>query len=198
LDSASSTKYRYDSVVVGADGTPYVVKGVEFNSTDVSIPTPPIADAGTLRLGWVLLYPNMAAVTYADINKLFTVSIPTNIKCDISDSDLDYTEMESDITLSIRDQYGNIISRYLGDYVYTVSFTRGTGTIEVGGQTGNQSTPLIFNSYGYGDVITYTRQLNEEPGTRDTFPIFTISETVTGLKNIAVIYVRDESGALMI
>jgi hypothetical protein len=198
LDSASSTKYRYDSVVIGVDGSPYAVKGDEFSSTDVSIPTPPIADAGTLRLGWVLLYPNMTAVTSADINKIFTVSIPSKIQCDVSDTDLDHTEMTSTITLSIRDQYGNVVSRSLGDYAYTISFARGTGEIEGEGQNGDQNTPITFNSYGYGDIITYTRQLNEEPGVRDTFPIFNITESVTGLVNIVTIYIRDESEELMI
>ena len=57
FDAASSTKFRYDSVIAGTDGLSHVVKGTEFATTD-TIPDPTDdAPANHVRLGWVLIYP---------------------------------------------------------------------------------------------------------------------------------------------
>lgn len=193
FDAASATYFRYDSVVVGVDGIAEVVKGSNFASNASPVPDPPDAPADHVRLGWVLIYPNMTAVASSDINRLFTAPAAAELRVTVSDQDLAWGETSATITISVRDQYGNTITAGGAGYYVTVAWNRGNGTLTQGGVSQDESGPLSFYMSSSAGV-SYVRDGND-PG--DESPVFDISETVTGFTNATYIMLRDALGALM-
>ena len=193
FDAASATLFRYDSIVVGTDGDVEVVKGDDFASNADPIPDPPAAPADHVRLGWVLIYPNMTTVTGADINRLFTTPMAAELRVSVADQDLAWGETLTTITVSARDQYGNLIPVTGAGYYVTISWTSGNGTLSYGGASQDESAAFSFYMEQEAAVL-YTRDGND-PG--DSSPVFAIEEALTGLTNSTYILLRDALGALM-
>jgi hypothetical protein len=189
FDAASATKFRYDIVVAGEDGDAHVVKG----TNDSGEPTMPSTPADHVRLGWVLIYPNMTEVTAGDINRLYTEPAPAELRCVVADQDLAWGDTTTTLAISVRDQYGNTISLGGAGYGVTISWSSGNGTLSYGGASQDESAAFSF----YMDpsaTVTYTRGGND-PG--DVSPVFAIDETVKGLATATYILLRDGLGALM-
>jgi hypothetical protein len=191
FDAASSTYFRYDTIVADTTGTADVVKGSNFSPTTDPIPAPPSASSGQVRVGWVLIYPNMATVTAADINRLFVAPVAVELRVVIADDDLGWDELSTTITISGRDQYGNLIVRTGPGYYVTIGWIRGNGTLSYG-VSQDESAPLSFYM-GSWEAVTYTR--NQE--VTDVSPMFTIAESSLGFSNIAIITLRSEGGGIM-
>lgn len=186
LDAASATYFRYDAIVVGTDGVIEVVKGDDASGE----PTMPTTPADHVRIGWVLLYPGMTEITQADINRTYSIPTISELRVVTSDHDLAWGEMTSTITVSVRDQYGRIMSGT--SYHITVTFVYGNGTITGGGSS---STTSLSYSFGGTSTITYTRD-GLDPG--DFSPFFLIDENYSGLSGATYIFLRNVSGGLML
>jgi hypothetical protein len=192
FDAASSTHFRYDSIVAGVDGDAHVVKGTNFLTTD-TIPDPPAAPTSHVRLGWILIYPNMTSVSAADINRLVSDPVPTELRVAVADEELAWGELSTTITISVRDQYGNLIQIGGVGYCIEISWMRGNGTLSYGGVSQDESASLVFYM-GSSAVVTYTRDGND-PG--DESPMFSINESIVGLMNVAYVNLYNGAGDLM-
>jgi hypothetical protein len=193
FDAASATHFRYDSVVAGTDGDAHVVKGAEFLPTG-TIPDPPAAPANHVRVGWILIYPGMAAITAADINRFFLAPCPTELRVVVADQDLAWGEVSTTVTISMRDQYGNAIALGGAGYHITISWIQGNGTLNYGGESQDESAPFSFYMVSQA-AVTYNRD-GVDPG--DSSPVFSIAEGVTGFSNATNITLRNAGGAVMI
>jgi hypothetical protein len=193
FDAASAYFYRYDSVVVGTDGDAHIVKGADFSATTVPLPSPPAAPADHVRVGWVLIYPNMTTIATGDLNRLYTTPMASELRVVVEDQDLDWGDTTTTLTISVRDQYGNTIFFGGAGYQVTIAWTYGNGTLAAGGASQDESAPFSF-SMAYTEVVSYTRDGND-PG--DKSPTFAITESVTGLSNATYIVLRDAIGAMM-
>lgn len=186
FDAASATYFRYDSIVVGTDGVVDVIKGNNASGE----PTMPTTTADHVRVGWVLIYPGMTEVTQADINRTYSTPTISEFRIVTSDHSLSWGEMSATITLSMRDQYGRVMS-YSGYYA-TLTFTYGNGTLTYGGAS--STTALSFNFNGSA-VVTYTRD-GDDPG--DFSPLITIDESYSGLRGATYFYLYNAAGGLML
>ncbi len=194
FDAASATYFRYDSVVAGTDGLAHVVKGTNFAYDVTAVPDPPVAPSGHVLLGWVLIYPNMTTITAADINRLFLKPVATRFDIVVADSDLAWAELTTTITLTMKDQYGNLIAHAGSGYYVTMSWVRGNGTLSYGGASMDESGSFIFYMLSSSAVVTYTRD-GLDPG--DSSPFFNVSEATTGFTNGTYITLRNAAGEMM-
>lgn len=195
VDAAPAAGYfRYDLIVVGADGTIDYVKGTAFSADgDADEPDTP---ADHVLLGKILLYAGMTEILDNDINLDYTVPSVTALTVTLSDEDLTWAELTSTITVAVIDQYGrSILAPEYGWYI-TVEFVSGNGTltsaeegdsvIKVGGHTRASSNQYAF---------TYTR--NQDAG--DISPVLLATlETNYTLTEQFMIKLYDGGGALMI
>lgn len=193
FDAASSSYYRYDSVVVGTDGDAHVVKGDDFASSTDPIPSPPAAPADHVRLGWVLIYPNMTAVNTGDINRLYTTPMASELRVVVEDQELEWGDLTTTLTISVCDQYGNAIYFGGAGYQVTIVWNYGNGTLAAGSASGDESAPFSF-AMNSTETVLYTRD-GSDPG--DKSPTFSITEAVTGLSNATYIILLDALGAEM-
>lgn len=160
FDAASSTYFRYDSVVVGTDGIAHVVKGSNFLATATTIPDPPAAPTDHVRVGYVLIPPNAAAINAGYINKTFTSPVVNSLSAVAADSELSLAlgEVSTAITIGTKDQYGNwIYSSGSGGKVYTISWASGDGTLTCSDGMVTAPTPLVITSQSGTSNFTYTR-----------------------------------------
>lgn len=186
FDAASATLFRYDLIVVGADGDSHAVKGAE----SASAPVMPTVPADHVALGWVLFYPGMTAISQSDINRTWTTPVPSELRLTVADQDLLISELSTTITAAVLDQYGQ---GYSGTWYITATFLRGNGTLAYGGSS--SGTALVFNFTGYAAAITYTRDGND-PG--DQSPTFTVEEAAARLSSTTHINVYNTLGNLML
>lgn len=184
LDAASSTRFRYDAIVVGADGVVDVIKGTN-TSGEPTIPTTP---ADHVRIGWVLLYPGMTSVTAADINRTYSAPTISEFRCVVADQDLAWGEMLTTITLSMRDQYGRVVT---GTYAATLTLHMGNGTLSYGGSSSISALTISFTGSA---AVTYTRD-GLDP--TDYSPTITITESYSGLNTATYITLRNPGGGKM-
>jgi hypothetical protein len=191
IDAASATKFRYDSITIGADGVIDVIKGSEFLASG-TIPDPPEALAGHIRLGFVLIPPNATAINGGDINKTFTAPQPTSLSVSITDDELSWAELNTTISISVKDQYGNVAVTPSGGWMFTLAWTRGNGTLSYDGYSTDESASFTIRYTGAtAAVVTYTR--NQDAG--DVSPLLTITEANALLGAItAHIQLLDVSG----
>jgi len=168
FDAASATQFRYDIVVAGEDSDAHVVKGTNA-STDPAFPTVP---ADHVQLGWVLLYPNMTAITEGDINRRYTTPIATALACTIEDDELAWGDTTTTITITVKDQYGNTLS---GNYYITMEWKLGNGTLSYNGESQDETASFAFLMSGTA-VVTYIRDGND-PG--NLSPFIFVSEAYT-------------------
>lgn len=195
LSAAHATYFRYDSICVGADGVIDVVSGPNFAYNASTVPDPPAAPADHIRLGWVLVYPNMTTVTAADINRTFSYPTPTELRVVVAEQELEWTNMSTTITVSMRDQYGNRIAHSGTGWNVTITWNYGNGTLTVDGTAHDESegsVNFLMAVLGY-KVITYTRDGLVD----DLSPTFTIEEAESGLANGTYIILLDSFGAMM-
>lgn len=192
FDAADATYFRYDSVVAGVDGDAHVVKGSNF-AIGGTIPAPPAAPADHVRLGWVLIYPNMTVITASDINRVYEAPAATELRVTVSDQDLAWGQTTATISVSMRDQYGNTISHGGLGYQVTISWNMGNGTLSLSGASQDESASFSFIMISSAS-ITYTRDGND-PG--DSSPSFWLEEAETGFTNSTYVFLRDALGALM-
>ncbi len=193
FDAAHATLFRYDSVVAGTDGEADVVKGSNFAYNADPIPDPPDAPANHVRVGWVLIYPGMTTVTAADINRIFVEPVATVMEVVTDDTELAWGEATAGITVTIRDQYGNVKPGLGAGYYVTFSWLRGNGTLSYGASSATPSQELSFYMSSSAEV-TYTRTGDGD----DVSPVFTISDSVTGLSNSAYVNLYDVDGNEMV
>ncbi len=195
FDAASATHFRYDAIVAGTDGLAHVAKGTNFPaSAPGSIPATP---ADHVRIGWVLIYPNMTQVRQTDINRLFSAPIASELRIVIADDELEWAPSpppypSTTLTISIRDQYGNLIPRVGEGYYVTIQWILGNGLLSYGGVNQDESGPLSFYMASSA-VVTYTR----DNQATDVSPSFYITETATGFAMTATITLLDANGYSM-
>lgn len=185
LDAAHATYFRYDSIVVGADGVVDVVKG----TAAVSDPVMPTTPADHIRIGWVLVYPAATTIAQSAVYQLYTDRQAVGITVVVADDDLAWAQTSTSITITVVDQYGRTLS---GSYIATVAFSRGNGTLSQGGDSSTTSLTIAFS----GSVsVTYTRN-GIDPG--DNSPTITVDESTTGYSGGCFIILRDASSGIMI
>jgi hypothetical protein len=183
---AASSYFRYDIIVIGADGDAHIVSGTQVSSDPV-IPTAP---AGHVIAGWVLIYPGMTVITQADINCSYTSPTFVEMRVSVADQDLAITELSTLISIAMLDQYGQA---YSGLYSLTITFLRGNGTLSYGGSSSGSS--LSFTFIGTAAAIIYTRDGND-PG--DQSPTFLLDETAKKHSSAIHINVYGTAGNLLL
>jgi len=194
--AAHATLFRYDLIVAGEDGLAEVVQGSNFAHTaPQGLPETP---ADHILLGWVLIYPNMTEIRQSDINRMFTTPIPSELRVIVADDELEWDETppypSTLITISIRDQYGNLISRAGEGYYVRMDWIHGNGTLsrDYGTIVGDESESFAFYMASQKEV-TYTR----DNTLLDQSPSFYIVESFTGLPKTAGITLLSETGLPM-
>lgn len=189
FDAASGTQYRYDIVVAGEDGDAHIVKGTNSSGE----PTMPTTPADHVRIGWVLLYPGMTTITEGDINRVYTDPKVCEMRVVVADDELAWGENSTTITISLRNQYGNLIS---GSYYITLEWFDqvGNGTLSYGGVSQDESAPLSFLLNGSSASVTYTRN-GDDPG--DESVVLFISEAHNKLDSYARIVLLSALGSEM-
>jgi len=109
------------------------------------------------------------------------------------DTELAWGEATAGITVTIRDQYGNVKPGLGAGYYVTFSWLRGNGTLSYGASSATPSQELSFYMSSSAEV-TYTRTGDGD----DVSPVFTISDSVTGLSNSAYVNLYDVDGNEMV
>lgn len=191
FDAASATHFRYDSITIGADGVIDVIKGTDFLASG-TIPDPPDALTDHVRIGFVLIPPNATAINGGDINKAFTAPQPTSLSVSIADDELSWAELSTTISISVKDQYGNVAVTPSGGWMFTLAWTRGNGTLSYDGYSTDESASLAVRYTGAtAAVVTYTR--NQDAG--DVSSLLTITEA-NALLGSTTVYIQllDVSG----
>ncbi len=185
FDAASAYYFRYDIIVAGTDGIAHVVKGTNVTGE----PTMPALPADHILINWVLIYPGMTTITQADIGRKYLASRVSELRVEIEDAELELTDLTTYITISMRDQYGNVV--FYPGYFVTIEFTAGNGTLSHGGSSSTSSLTVNFTGT---TSITYTRDGND-PG--DGSPFFTITESYSKLSTGCFIKVLNALGNAM-
>jgi hypothetical protein len=174
LSAASASKYRYDSIVVGADGVIHAVSSTEFDRTTATIPDPPAAPADHVRLGYVLVRPSTTTITSGDINRAYSASSYYRISVSVADSDLSWAEDSTTISISMLDDNGLPVQKSDSGWCFTLSWQRGTGYLTYDGVT-HPSTETSISIYYNGATAasaTYTR----DTGSTEESPVIFITE----------------------
>lgn len=187
FDAASATYYRYDSIVVGEDLVIEVVKGDNFSTTTDPIPDPPEAPTFHVRLGWVLIPPNLTQITAGHINKIYTPPSATGVYAYLTDDTLSWGENTTTLRLAVLDQYGNYFRNPSPGWEFTIEWMRGTGDLD------GTAAPDALVTYHTGSTyksITYTRVTG---GTEESPNLYISALGVAG-KNMAHIQLINSLG----
>jgi hypothetical protein len=132
LDAAPSAGYyRYDLLVVGADGVIDYVKGTQATS-DPQVPSVP---ADHVEIKRILLYNGSTAVYQYMIGQAWTTPAPASLGIVLSATymEWDIPDDHIHITATVRDQYGQAITPAaagMTDYDFTLSWALGNGNID--------------------------------------------------------------------
>jgi hypothetical protein len=180
--------YRYDLIVAGTDGVAHVVKGANATSN----PAMPATPADHVSLGWVLVYPNMTAVTLSDLNRPYTTPAPQAIAISADITILHghsianpHFDDEAVLTVSVLDQYRNLSPKASPGHAILFWFLSGNGDLVCGTASFDESsgTQTFYTTTGEL-ALTYTRQGTwTEPsgpyaGNGEKSPIFQVQTTI--------------------
>lgn len=180
--------YRYDLIVAGTDGVAHVVKGANATSN----PAMPATPADHVSLGWVLVYPNMTAVTLSDLNRSYTIPAAQTIAISADITTLHghsianpHFDDEAVLTVSVLDQYGNLSPKASPGHAILFWFLSGNGDLVCGTTSFDESsgTQTFYTTTGEL-ALTYTRQGTwTEPsgpyaGNGEKSPIFQVQTTI--------------------
>jgi hypothetical protein len=120
-----------------------------------------------------LIPPGCTTITAGEINKRFAAPIPTQMIITLADSELSWSELSTTITIAVKDQYGNRAAVPGGGWQFTMTWTKGNGTLSYDGFSTTEAASFVVHYSGATDaIVTYTR--NKTSG--DLSPIFTITE----------------------
>lgn len=156
FSTASLEYYRYDTIVIGTNGIIDIVEGEYFIPTG-TIPDPPDPPASHLKLGHVLIPPNITSVTTGEVNKYFSAPIPNSVYLLVDDSELAWDERSTTLTIGVKDQYGNFYSNPNG-WEVTIAWGMGTGTLKYGTTVvTNPNSFVFYHTALETSVVTYTR-----------------------------------------
>lgn len=194
IDAAPSAGYfRYDLIVIGADGTLDYVKGNAFAPDDGE--DMPDVPTDHILLGKILLHSGMTTILDRDIDRDYSTPGVSTLDITISDDDLAWTELTSTITVAILDQYGNAI--YTSEYGWyiTIEFVTGNGTL-TSDEEGDSETKVGGHTSSTDNEYEFTYTRDQESG--DESPTFLITlESNYTLTEIRQIILRDVSGNIM-
>lgn len=145
ISAAHATLYRIDIVVMGIDKVLDVVAG-----TAASTPTQPSTPADHVLVGRILIPPAITAIKTEHINRDFVAPMASQLASSITDTDLAWAETYTDITISVKDQYGRNLTGT--NWGITAAVTSGTGTVDAAtkytGTSGNSVTFRYSRNYG--------------------------------------------------
>jgi hypothetical protein len=184
LDVGASGAFRIDAVVVGIDGIPHVVKGTNA-SISPEIPTTP---ADHVQLGTVLVPPDATAIMQHYVGASWSARTPTSMLVEVDGETLEWTDNSASISISVRDQYGEV---YSGPWQLSVSLTNGTGFISGGGVSDARSLDYGFSG---STNITYSRDADKKALELECSPTIIIRENIKGYATAIVIYLLDVNG----
>jgi hypothetical protein len=113
VDAAHSSLFRMDAFVVGTDGVVDYVKG-----TAAEAPSLPDTPGGHIQLGWVLVPPGATTIPGSMVNAAYVEPFVSQVVAEVSVETLSYEEIEevivwdteATVTVSVRDQYGNLMT----------------------------------------------------------------------------------------
>lgn len=168
--------YRYDLLSVDSTGSITVTAGAE-----ATVPVMPALPASSIKLDHVLRYYGQTSIVQSDIGKIWLAPALVTLTAVIADDELAWAELSTTITITCRDQYGQL---FTGSKTVNAAFESGNGTV----------APLLRSGGGSSFVFTYTR-LGIDPG--DISPMLTFSST-TGALCVAFIKLLDAGGGIMI
>ena len=162
--------YRYDLLSIDTAGDITVTAG-----TAATVPVMPTTPVSSVKLNHVLRYYGQTSIIQSDIGKTWLAPALATIDATIADDELAWGELSTTITITCRDQYGQL---FTGNKTVSVEFLSGNGTID----------PLLKSGTSSSFVFTYTR------GTAS--PMLSFSSP-TGAACIAFIMLLDAGGAIM-
>lgn len=194
INSAPSVagQSRYDLISVGTDGVIDYAAGAIATSEE---PTKPSLAVDHVVLGdYVFVHKGMTEVRQFDIGNEWSEPFPALLDTVITDDDLAWAELSTDITVSVFDQLGNPIYQTGGWYI-TLEFTSGNGTLhsdeegdsasKIGAHTASNQNSYTF-LYTRGQVVG-----DESPTIRVTLHI------ERAITDDCYIVLRDAAGDVM-
>jgi hypothetical protein len=192
IDPAPATpgEFRIDLIVVGEDGAVDYVKGDEATE-----PVEPSLPANHLKLGSILLFYGMTAVTQEWINRPWEEPMASQLVVTPEELIMLWTDpVSQNIEFMVKDQYGIDMSPPEGVswWGLTVAWILGNGTL--GGAAAPTPYSGIFG--GTHSDLTYTR----DKLVTDKSPLLeaTLSGGPTEIVGQCFIELRDESGIIML
>jgi len=156
IDAASTSAFRIDVLQVGTDLAVDVLKGTTFSGTATASTREAIA-GGHVELGFVLVYPNMTAITQGDINHNFSIPESNQIFTSFSKTSIDTLDTSIDISFKVIDQYNNIVSKPGAGYFCTAKIISGSGSL-VSGSTDSTAVEFYTNSV---ESLTYRKSTSD-------------------------------------
>lgn len=178
-------QFRYDLLVIGTvDGViDYVVGSAS------SAPVMPDTPSGHLLCGWILVTGGSTYITQSNISALHTAPYAVYMQTTIVDSELAWGEMSTNVTATLYDQYNNA---FAATTTFTISITRGNGTLSCGVNSSGSSLAQLSTSGAV--TFTYTR----DGLGADNSPDISIASDIPGLAgNYITILLYDGSGNIM-
>jgi hypothetical protein len=191
---SSSEQFRYVYLVVGSDVVVDVVQGSIFTSESTEPETP----GGHLYIGKILLQGEKTEITTDRINYEWEVPEATRVDLSVNDTDLTWTQLTTQMTATVYDQYNNDIPAIVdGTYIFTLSFLRGNGQL-YSTQSG-WNTSEVTQTVTIGSYVLFTYKRNQTVS--DNSPQLQLHvETSQGRDyyDWEFITLRDESGDIMV
>jgi hypothetical protein len=188
----ASGYFRYDLICVGTDGVLDYIAGTPATSN----PVKPSVPASHVQVGdYILVDSGTTAITQAHIGSLWTGRTPMSLAMIITDSDLAWGEMSTDVEIKVYDQYGNLLPGTGYGWYLTLSIESGNGTVHSDEEGDSTSKIGAHTGTGSSYVFTYTRD-GLDPG--DVSPIIMgVLEMDKVLEVYKYIILRDAGGNIM-
>ncbi len=156
IDTAPAVgQYRYDVIYADDGGTVHIAKGTASSGE----PTFPSIPANTIQLGYVLVYGGMEEVNSEFVNREWAEEAPAMVTVIVTDDELAWNELSTNVRVNVFDQYGNPITTAAPGWYLTLEFAIvGNGTLH-SDEEGNSRTKIGGHTGGSNNYydFTYTR-----------------------------------------
>jgi hypothetical protein len=145
-------QFRFDLISVGADSVVDYVAGTPAAAD----PVKPSVGAGHVGLAYVLVAGGDTAIYQAALDGSWRAPEPSILTMEIADSELEWEELETAVTLKVYDQYNHLIAPPAGSvYHFTLEISIGNG--QVFGDEGWSETKVSRMATGSSASFTYKR-----------------------------------------
>jgi hypothetical protein len=123
-------RYRYDIIVVGADGVVDYVEGTSATSNPVA----PVVPSNHIQIGRILVWHNSTSISYPNFEKSWAEPFANGLTMTFSKDHMHWEDaVAAVVTLTVVDQYGEAITPANAGYDhfdFTLAYIIGNGNID--------------------------------------------------------------------